>query len=100
MMEPDMTETSQSTPTPITSDEEAAQMEQQLAAYRSQQAAERAAQRAEKLKPITDLIASDAWAEFRAAIVRADRDLRDEAFWVHINALNSISAMLPNLVNR
>lgn len=83
---------------PITNDDEATQVEQQLAAYRGQQAAERAAARALKLKPITDLLASEAWGEFRSAIVTADRDLRDEPFWVHLNALNTISATLPNLV--
>lgn len=90
--------TSSTTAPVITNDEEAAAYEASLTAYRQQEAATAKEARDVKLKPITDLLASDAWAAFRTGIAAADIATRDEPFWVHVNALNTISANLPSQV--
>jgi hypothetical protein len=63
---------------PILSDAEAAKLRAQLAAHDTASAAKAQQEREAKLKPLTDLVASSAFAEVEAAALEAQALLADE----------------------
>ena len=84
-------------PAPLT-DAEAAEMQERLDAYRASRAAAAAADRAAKLKPLTDLLGSEAWTELRSQLAAAETASQGEPFFDQVRALNVISGNLSNQV--
>lgn len=83
---------------PTMTDDEYAALRQQLAAETMRRATAAAAERTAKLKPLTDLIASDAWAAFRAQIGGAATAAIGEVYYDQVRALDVISGNLGNQI--
>lgn len=72
-------------------DDQAAEMQAQVDAYKAAKAKQAADARASKLKPLTDLLGSDAWSTFRAQIGAASIASIGEPFYDGVRALEVIS---------
>lgn len=72
-------------------DDQAAAMQAQVDAYKAAKAKQAADARSTKLKPLTDLLASDAWSTFRAQIGTATTAAIGESFYDSVRALDVIS---------
>lgn len=79
-------------------DDEAAAMQAQVDAYKAAKAKQAEDARATKLKPLTDLLGSEAWATFRAQIGAATTAAIGESFYDSVRALDVISGNIAGLI--
>jgi hypothetical protein len=78
--------------------DDAAAMTATLAAYNNRRMAEDAAARTEHMKPLTDFLASPAYAEVRAAIGPLARQYVDEPFYDSLRALDQVMGSIGIVV--